>query len=97
MDFMVVEAEHGEQALAVCPRRMPETILLDWNMPVMNGLEFIYKFRDLPGGDQPKVVICTTENDITYITRAPEAGIDEYIMKPFDKEVLAVKFQQIRP
>jgi two-component system, chemotaxis family, chemotaxis protein CheY len=97
MEFMVAEAEHGEQALAVCPREMPETILLDWNIPVMNDLEFIYKLRDLPGGDQPKVVFCATENDISHITRVLEAGVDEYIMKPFDKEVLAVKFRQIRP
>jgi two-component system, chemotaxis family, chemotaxis protein CheY len=97
MEFMVAEAEHGEQVPAVCPRGMPESILLDWNMPVMNGLEFIYKLRDLPGGNKPKVVFCAAESDISHITRVLEAGVDSYIMKPLDKEVLAVKFQQIRP
>ena len=95
LDFKVVEAEHGERALAVCEHEMPEAILLDWNMPVMDGIEFIHRLRDLAGVDQPKVVFCTTENDVTHIVRALEAGADEYIMKPFDKDVIAIKFRQL--
>ena len=74
MDFQIIEAEDGEQALAACKRSMPEAVLLDWNMPVMDGYEFLGHLRRLPGGDLPKVVFCTTENGIDHISRALHAG-----------------------
>jgi two-component system, chemotaxis family, chemotaxis protein CheY len=74
---------------------LPEAILLDWNMPVMDGYEFLGNLRRMPGGDQPKVVFCTTENGIDHIARALNAGADEYIMKPFDKDIVAAKFQEV--
>jgi two-component system chemotaxis response regulator CheY len=70
-------------------------VLLDWNMPVMNGLEFVMALRAMPGGDVPKVIFCTTESDTHAIERAINAGADEYIMKPFDKEILLGKLQQL--
>jgi two-component system chemotaxis response regulator CheY len=60
LDFQIIEAEDGEKALEVCKRGLPEAILLDWNMPVMDGYEFLGNLRRMPGGDQPKVVFCTT-------------------------------------
>ena len=66
-------------------RKMPDAILLDWNMPKMDGYEFLRMLRRLPDGDRPKVVFCTTENDVAHIARALHAGANEYIMKPFDK------------
>jgi|ERR1700722_17392150 two-component system chemotaxis response regulator CheY len=95
MDFQIVEAEDGEKALEVCKRSLPEAILLDWNMPVMDGLEFLNHLRQLPDGDLPKVVFCTTENNVEHIARALRAGANEYIMKPFDKDIVAAKFQEI--
>jgi two-component system chemotaxis response regulator CheY len=95
MDFQITEAEDGEKALAACQCEMPEAILLDWNMPVMDGYEFLGNLRRMPGGDQPKVVFCTTENGIDHIARALHAGANEYIMKPFDKDIVAAKFQEI--
>ncbi|HZC95673.1 MAG TPA: response regulator [Bradyrhizobium sp.] len=95
MAFHIVEAEDGGQALEVCKRAMPEAVLLDWNMPVMDGYEFLGHLRRLPGGDVPKVVFCTTENGMDHITRALEAGANEYIMKPFDKDIVAAKFQEV--
>jgi two-component system chemotaxis response regulator CheY len=95
MDFQIIEAEDGEQALAACKRSMPEAVLLDWNMPVMDGYEFLGHLRRLPGGDLPKVVFCTTENGIDHISRALHAGANEYIMKPFDKDIIADKFQEV--
>ena len=95
MDFQIIEAEDGEQALEVCKRGLPEAILLDWNMPVMDGFEFLGELRRLPGGDAPKVVFCTTENGIDHIARAIEAGANEYIMKPFDKDIVTAKFQEV--
>ena len=95
MDFQIIEAEDGEQALEACKRSMPEAVLLDWNMPVMDGYEFLGHLRRLPGGDLPKVVFCTTENGIDHISRALHAGANEYIMKPFDKDIIADKFQEV--
>jgi len=95
LEFQIVEAEDGEQALEACKRQLPEAILLDWNMPKMDGYEFLRSLRRLPGGDSPKVVFCTTENDVAHIARALHAGADEYIMKPFDKEIVEAKFQEV--
>jgi two-component system chemotaxis response regulator CheY len=95
MAFHIVEAEDGEKALEVCKGAMPDAVLLDWNMPVMDGYEFLGHLRGLPGGDVPKVVFCTTENGVDHISRALEAGANEYIMKPFDKDIVAAKFQEV--
>jgi len=57
--------------------------------------EFLKALRRLPGGDRPKVVFCTTENDVVHIARALHAGANEYIMKPFDKEIVEAKFQEV--
>jgi two-component system chemotaxis response regulator CheY len=93
--FEVTEAENGQDALAKCGDAMPDLILLDWNMPVMNGIEFIGALRRQEGGDRPKVVFCTTENDVAHIARALHAGANEYIMKPFDKDIVTAKFQEV--
>jgi len=91
----VTEAEDGQQAITACKQRMPDGVLLDWNMPVMDGYDFLRDLRQMPGGKEPKVVFCTTENDISHIARAIHAVAEEYIMKPFDSEILASKFQQV--
>jgi two-component system chemotaxis response regulator CheY len=93
--FSVIEASDGRQALDACTKEMPEAILLDWNMPVMDGFDFLRALRSMPAGDKPKVVFCTTENDLAHIARAMHAGADEYIMKPFDKEIVEAKFQEV--
>ena len=93
--FEVSEAENGQEALDICREAMPDLILLDWNMPVMNGIEFICALRRQEGGDRPKVVFCTTENDVAHIREAIEAGADEYVMKPFDHDTLQMKLQLI--
>ena len=95
LDFRITEAEDGQQALDLCRRELPDAVLLDWNMPVMDGYDFLKAMRRLPGGERPKVVFCTTENDVGHIARALHAGADEYIMKPFDKEIVEAKFQEV--
>lgn len=95
LDFQIREAEDGEQAIAMCREDMPDAVLLDWNMPVMDGYEFLKQLRSMPRGTVPKVVFCTTENDVGHIARAMHAGADEYIMKPFDKEIMTAKLQQV--
>ena len=93
--FEVIEAEDGEQALEACKKSLPDAVLLDWNMPVMDGYDFLGRLRRMPGGEEPKVVFCTTENDIDHISRALNAGANEYIMKPFDKDIISAKFQEV--
>ncbi len=95
LGFSVEEAEDGQQGLERCEAAMPDVVLLDWNMPVMTGIEFITKLRQRPGGDLPKVVFCTTENDVAHIREAISAGADEYVMKPFDHETLQIKLQLV--
>jgi two-component system chemotaxis response regulator CheY len=95
LEFQILEAEDGAQALETCQRALPDAILLDWNMPKMDGYDFLRALRRLPGGERPKVVFCTTENDVAHIARALQAGANEYIMKPFDKDIVQEKFQEI--
>jgi len=95
LGFETVEAEDGQIALDVCTKKLPEAILLDWNMPNMNGIDFLRELRKLPGGERPIVVFCTTENDIEHIQEAISAGANEYIMKPFDSEIMSAKFSQV--
>ncbi|PIR32025.1 MAG: two-component system response regulator [Alphaproteobacteria bacterium CG11_big_fil_rev_8_21_14_0_20_44_7] len=89
------EAMHGQEALDKVKISMPDVILLDWNMPVMNGLEFIQALRKLENGTTPIVIFCTTENEISKIQEAMMNSANEYIMKPFDAEILKTKFTQL--
>ena len=93
--FRVREAEDGQQALVACRESMPDSVLLDWNMPVMNGIEFLKALRHEFGPGQPPVMFCTTENDVSFIEQAIENGAQEFIMKPFDEEILLGKFSQV--
>lgn len=94
LDFEIAEAGDGMEALAWCRAAMPDAILLDWNMPVMNGLEFLQQLRREPGGEGPKVVFCTMESDPERIRQALDAGAIEYIMKPFDGDIIEAKFAE---
>ncbi len=93
--FSVTEAEDGQKALETCREKMPDAILLDWNMPVMDGLAFLETLRAEDGGTRPVVVFCTTENDMEHIRKAIAAGANEYIMKPFDSDIIEAKFSQV--
>ena len=95
MGLEVDEAENGQIALDKCQARMPDVILLDWNMPVMNGLEFLVSLRRTDGGNAPNVIFCTTETDVEHVRLAIDAGADEYLMKPFDTESLDAAFAGI--
>ncbi|HEY7579084.1 MAG TPA: response regulator [Acetobacteraceae bacterium] len=93
--FAVAEAGDGQQALEACRVEMPDCVLLDWNMPVMDGLAFLKRLRAEYGPDKPLVVFCTTENEMTFIEQAIANGAQEYIMKPFDEEILIGKLEQV--
>ncbi len=95
LGFSCEEAEDGKVAHAACLKKMPDVILLDWNMPVMNGIEFLRALRREPGGQTPVVVFCTTENDLNHIQEALTSGANEYIMKPFDADIVRSKLSQL--
>ncbi len=88
----VVEAGDGLQALEQM-RRNPdvELVLVDWNMPVMNGLDFIVALRAQPAYDHVRILMVTSETESDQVTRAINAGANEYLMKPFSPEVLIAK------
>ena len=95
LDFECEEAEDGQQAVDACARQMPDAVLLDWNMPVMSGIDFLKRLRKVAGGEAPRVVFCTTENDLAHIQEALSCGANEYIMKPFDSDIVQTKFAQV--
>jgi two-component system chemotaxis response regulator CheY len=94
-DFNVSEAEDGRVALDACQRSMPDLVLLDWHLPVMDGLDFLTSLRQMEGGKRPKVVFCASEADVAQIARALRAGADEYILKPFDRAAVETKLHEI--
>ena len=93
--FLVDEAGDGHDALRQLHEALPDAVLLDWNMPVMNGIECLRALRQAFGAQRPSVILCTTENDPGFIVLAIEAGAQEYIMKPFDDAILLGKLEQL--
>ena len=93
-DFEVTEAVDGAEALASCRSFMPDAILLDWTMPLMDGLEFLRRLREETGGGGPVVIFCSAETSPDRIQDALDLGADEYIMKPFDSEIIEAKFAE---
>ncbi len=93
MEFEVSEAADGQEALNQVSELAPDVILLDWNMPVMSGMDFLKAYRASAKEPTAKVIFCTTENGIEHIQAAIAAGADEYVMKPFDRETLEAKLQ----
>jgi two-component system chemotaxis response regulator CheY len=92
MDFIVDEAEDGQEAFDKCRQEMPDAILLDWQMPIMGGIEFLKLLRAYVGGHTPRVVFCVTENDIGQLALARKAGANDFMMKPFDRDILEAMF-----
>ena len=91
--FQTMPAYSGEECLLRVREQLPDVILLDWNMPVMSGMDFLRAYRSTIDTPSAKVIFCTTENGIAHIQAAIDAGADEYVMKPFDRETLESKLQ----
>ena len=95
LGFEVAEAEDGQVALDMSMEFMPDVVLLDWNMPVMSGIEYLRALRVTDEGKKkPVAVFCTTENDMSHIQEGIAAGANEYIMKSFDSDIIQSKFVQ---
>ena len=95
LDFEGIEAADGMEALTYCRASMPAAILLDWNMPMMDGMEFLKALRQEARGREPVVIFCAAMTDPVKIREAIDAGADEYIMKPFDGDIIASKFEAV--
>ena len=86
------EAGDGQAALDLVLGGKPfDLALVDWNMPVMNGLDFIEALRAQPAYDHVRILMVTSETESDQVTRAINAGANEYLMKPFSPEVLIAK------
>lgn len=95
LGYAIFEAEDGKQALDIALVEKITVVMLDWNMPVMNGMEFLLALRAAPHIEQPQVIFCTTENEMAKIIEAMQAGANEYVMKPFDDDIIKGKFEQL--
>ena len=95
LGLRTAEAENGLKAVEFCRDSVPDMVLLDWNMPEMDGISCLRALRAMNLEPRPFVVMCTTESGMPKICEALEAGADEYIMKPYDQGVLLDKLAQL--
>jgi two-component system chemotaxis response regulator CheY len=92
LGFEITEAGDGREGLQRLEEKgTPDIMLVDWNMPVMNGYEFVCAVRANPRHASARIVMVTTESEMSQIAKALEAGANEYVMKPFTKEVIREK------
>lgn len=88
----IVEAEDGVQALAKFKENAPDLMLIDWNMPNMNGLDLVKKIREI--NKTIPLIMCTTEAEKSRVLEAIKAGVNNYMVKPFTSESLGQKIDQ---
>lgn len=95
LGYQICEAANGKEALSVFEQESPDIslVLVDWNMPQMDGLEFVKRFRSNPHNSSVVLVMVTTETEVEQMIRALEAGANEYVMKPFTKEIIQDKLR----
>jgi two-component system, chemotaxis family, chemotaxis protein CheY len=94
MNYLVLEADSGEAALAQCRKAMPQIILLDWHMPGMSGHDVLAALRSIESDRKPVVVYCTTENDPQDLSRAFAGGAEAYLLKPYNRSILKTKIAE---
>lgn len=94
LGYACEEADHADGAYEHCVNvAMPDVIMLDWNMPGEDGLEFLVRLRAHEHGHLPKVLFCTTECTKEGMEMVIAAGADEFVMKPFDGEIIKTKLR----
>lgn len=93
-NWEILEAENGQDALEVLGQvESMDLACIDWNMPVMNGLEFLKKAKKLPAFSETWMMMVTTETEMNNISQAMVSGANEYVMKPFTKDVILSKLE----
>ncbi len=95
LGYVPIEAQDGLEALARCKKSMPHLVLTDWNMPEMDGIEFVRQLRAIPTPKAPTVVFCTSNSGTADIHEGIGAGADDYIVKPFDEGALRAKLEKL--
>lgn len=92
LGFQILEAANGQEGLArLREHGLPQVVLVDWNMPVMNGYEFVCAVRAEAAWASLPIVMVTTETELPQVGTALEAGVNEYVMKPFTRETIQEK------
>lgn len=89
--FEVSEAEDGEELLEQCANLQPDLIICDWTLPVIDGIDVLYKIRGDKKIKQPKFVFCSFISDIEKIRQALDGGANDFVMRPFDEDIIASK------
>jgi len=95
LEFEVSEADNEPEALAACEARMPDCVIVDWQVPDVDSLRFLKMLRGMPGGDRPKIVYCLSENDPMSVAKAMRHGADGHMLKPFDRDLLKDSFAAV--
>jgi two-component system chemotaxis response regulator CheY len=93
--FVVVEAPDGNSALSLCRTNMPDAILVDWEMPDMHGVDVVREIAAMPEAERCKIVFMTSEMLVPEMTRAKRAGAAGFLMKPFNRKILAAKLGEL--
>ena len=95
MGLRTTEASDAGQALAACSFSMPDAIFVDGSNSAPDSYDFLRRLRRMPGGDRPKVVFCANEYDVSQIARAMHSGANDFMLKPFDRDLLQSKFSGV--
>lgn len=94
--YEVLDTKTGQEAIDMARIRLPDVILLDWQVGDMSAIEVIDDIRSLPKGEKTRIIFCTAQRSLEQIRAALSAGADEYIMKPFDSDIIESKFRLAR-
>jgi two-component system chemotaxis response regulator CheY len=93
LGYEIIEAENGEEAVEMFNISKPDILIMDLNLPLLEGLDVMYKIRSKEDIKQPKIIFCSSNNDASKIREALSGGADDYIMKPFDEEIINSKLE----
>lgn len=91
LGFDVFEAEDGEDVLEKCVEQQPDLVIMDWWLPIIDGIDVLYKIRNDKRIRQPKIIFCSSNTDPEKIAEALQGSADDYLMKPFDEEIIKSK------
>lgn len=91
LGFEILEAEDGEEVVELCQQTEPDLIVMDYRLPALDGIDAMYKIRNSRLANQPKIMFCSSLTDLDVIQEAMNGGADDYVMKPFDEEIIISK------
>ena len=89
--FEVFVAEDGDEVIEKCLAHEPDIVVMDWWLPVIDGIDVLYKIRNDKRIRQPRIIFCSSNSNPDKIAEALQGGADDYLMKPFDEEIIKNK------